>query len=138
MGLQFLEKFRKFLIESRKRVGHNHLSVQKESKSHKENYGRAFYIHNTTVRKYEKGGMPSPPKLLTLARIYGTPVGEFFRALGASDEEICECHKTLPANTQERRIVTDLFEVVRTGDKLAVETVKGAIALAIQRGQKSD
>jgi transcriptional regulator with XRE-family HTH domain len=137
MGPQFLDNFRKFLIESRKRTDHNHLSVQKESKSHEENYGRAFYVHNTTIRKYEQGGMPSPPKLLTLARIYGTPVGEFFRALGASDEEICECHKTLPANTQERQTVTDVLEVLRTGDKLAIETVRGAIALALKREQRS-
>ncbi len=138
MGSELLEKFREFLVSCRKRADHNYLSVQKESESHKESYGPAFYMNNTTVGRYERGGMPSPPKLLTLARIYGTPVGEFFRALGASDEEICECHKTLPANTQERQIVTDLLEVVRTGDNLAIETVKGAIAMAIQRGQKSD
>ncbi len=138
MGSELLERFREFLVSCRKRSDHTYLSVQKESESHKESYGPTFYMNNTTVRRYERGGMPSPPKLLTLARVYRTPVGGFFRALGASDEEICECHKTLPANTQERQIVTDLLEVVRTSDKLAIETVKGAIAMAIQRRQKSD
>jgi hypothetical protein len=134
---KLLDKFCEFLVEARRKADQNHRSVQKASVSFKTAYGPAFYVHNTTVRKYELGGMPSPPKLLTLARIYRTPVGEFFRALGASDEEICQCHKTLPVDTQERQIVTDVLEVVRTGDKLAIETVRGAIALALKREQRS-
>ncbi len=80
-----------------------------------------------------KSRVPSLFKLLTLVRLYKTTLGEIYKAIGASDEEICECYKTLPANTRERRIVTDLLEVVRAGDKLAIETVRGAIAMAIQR-----
>ena len=130
--MEFLDKFRKFLIESRNKVGHNHLSVQKKSESHREAYGPAFYIHNTTVRKYELGGMPSPPKLLTLARIYGTPVGEFFRALGASDEEICSCSKKLPQNDEERELAESLFWILRTGDRIGVDAVKAAIRAALE------
>ena len=130
--MEFLDKFRKFLIESRNKVDHNHLSVQKESESHREAYGPAFYIHNTTVRKYELGGMPSPPKLLTLARIYRTPVGEFFRALGASDEEICSCSKKLPQNDEERELAESLFSILRKGNQLGIDVVKAALRAALE------
>ncbi len=130
--MELLDEFRKFLIESRNKVAHNHLSVQKESKSHKESYGRAFYIHNTTVRKYEKGGMPSPTKLLTLARIYRTPVGEFFRALGASDEEICSCSKKLPQNDEERELAERLFWILRKGNQIGIDAVKATIRAALE------
>ncbi len=103
------------------------------------NFEKNFRVSQSFLWSIEhKSRVPSPFKLLTLVRLYKTTLGEIYKAIGASDEEICECHKTLPANIQERRIVTDLLEVVRTGDKLAIETVRGAIAMAIQRGQKSD
>ncbi len=127
-----MDKFRKFLIESRNKVDHNHLSVQKESESQRDAYGPAFYIHNTTVRKYELGGMPSPPKLLTLARIYRTPVGEFFRALGASDEEICSCSKKLPQNDEERELAEDFFWILRKGDQIGIDAVKATIRAALE------
>ncbi len=128
-------KLSKVLTEKREVCGLSPTNVGKAT----ENYERDFRVSQPFLWDIErKSKVPSPFKLLTLVRLYKTTLGEIYKAIGASDEEICECHKTLPANTQERRIVTDLFEVVRTGDKLAVETVKGAIAMAIQRGQKSD
>ncbi len=132
MGSELLEKFREFLVSCRKRADHNYLSVQKESESHKDSYGPAFYISNTTVRRYEEGGMPSPPKLLTLARIYGTPVGEFYRALGASDEEICSCSKKLPQNDEERKLAEDLFWILRKGNQIGIDAVKAAIRAALE------
>ena len=82
--------------------------------------------------------MPSPPKLLTLARIYGTPVGEFFRALGASDEEICSCSKKLPQNDEERKLAEDLFWILRKGVQSGIDAVKAVIraALEIPPGKK--
>ncbi len=128
-------KLSKVLTEKREACGLSPTNVGKAT----ENYERDFRVSQPFLWDIErKSKVPSPFKLLTLVRLYKTTLGEIYKAIGASDEEICECHKTLPANTQERRIVTDLLEVVRTGDKLAIETVKGAIAMAIQRGQKSD
>jgi len=128
-------KLSKVLKEKREACGLSPTNVGKAT----ENYERDFRVSQPFLWDIErKSKVPSPFKLLTLVRLYKTTLGEIYKAIGASDEEICECHKTLPANTQERRIVTDLLEVVRTGDKLAIETVKGAIAMAIQRGQKSD
>ncbi len=132
MSPNLLEKFRKFLISCRQKADHNHLSVQKASESGRKSYGPAFYISNTTVRRYEEGGMPSPPKLLTLARIYGTPVGEFFRALGASDEEICSCSKKLPQNDEERKLAEDLFWILRKGDQIGIDAVKATIRAALE------
>ena len=128
-------KLSKVLTEKREACGLSPTNVGKAT----ENYERDFRVSQPFLWDIErKSKVPSPFKLLTLVRLYKTTLGEIYKAIGASDEEICECHKTLPANTQERRIVTDLLEVVRAGDKLAIETVKGAIAMAIQRGQKSD
>ncbi len=128
-------KLSKVLTEKREACGLSPTNVGKAT----ENYERDFRVSQPFLWDIErKSKVPSPFKLLTLVRLYKTTLGEIYKAIGASDEEICECHKTLPANTQERQIVTDLLEVVRTGDKLAIETVKGAIAMAIQRGQKSD
>ncbi len=127
-------KLSKVLKEKREACGLSPTNVGKAT----ENYERDFRVSQPFLWDIErKSKVPSPFKLLTLVRLYKTTLGEIYKAIGASDEEICECHKTLPANTQERRIVTDLFEVVRTGDKLAIETVRGAIAMAIQR-EKSD
>ncbi len=138
MRSELLEKFRGFLVSCRKVSNHTYLSVQKESESQKKSYGPAFYMNNTTVRRYELGGMPSPPKLLTLARIYRTPVGEFFRALGASDEEICSCSKKLPQNDEERELAESLFRILRRGDQIGIDAVKAAIraALEIPPGKK--
>ena len=128
-------KLSKVLKEKREACGLSPTNVGKAT----ENYERDFRVSQPFLWDIErKSKVPSPFKLLTLVRLYKTTLGEIYKAIGASDEEICECHKTLPANTQERRIVTDLLQVVRAGDKLAIETVKGAIAMAIQRGQKSD
>ena len=128
-------KLSKVLMEKREACGLSPTNVGKAT----ENYERDFRVSQPFLWDIErKSKVPSPFKLLTLVRLYKTTLGEIYKAIGASDEEICECHKTLPANTQERQIVTDLLEVVRAGDKLAIETVRGAIAMAIQRGQKSD
>ncbi len=128
-------KLSKVLMEKREACGLSPTNVGKAT----ENYERDFRVSQPFLWDIErKSKVPSPFKLLTLVRLYKTTLGEIYKAIGASDEEICECHKTLPANTQERQIVTELLEVVRAGDKLAIETVKGAIAMAIQRGQKSD
>ena len=128
-------KLSKVLKEKREACGLSPTNVGKAT----ENYERDFRVSQPFLWDIErKSKVPSPFKLLTLVRLYKTTLGEIYKAIGASDEEICECHKTLPANTQERQIVTDLLEVVRTSDKLAIETVRGAIAMAIQRGQKSD
>ncbi len=128
-------KLSKVLKEKREACGLSPTNVGKTT----ENYERDFRVSQPFLWDIErKSKVPSPFKLLTLVRLYKTTLGEIYKAIGASDEEICECYKTLPANTQERRIVTDLLEVVRAGDKLAIETVRGAIAMAIQRGQKSD
>ena len=128
-------KLSKVLTEKREACGLSPTNVGKAT----ENYERDFRVSQPFLWDIErKSKVPSPFKLLTLVRLYKTTLGEIYKAIGASDEEICECHKTLPANTQERRIVTDLLEVVRAGDKLAIETVRGALAMAIQRGQKSD
>ncbi len=128
-------KLSKVLKEKREACGLSPTNVGKAT----ENYETDFRVSQPFLWDIErKSKVPSPFKLLTLVRLYKTTLGEIYKAIGASDEEICECHKRLPANTQERRIVTDLLEVVRAGDKLALETVRGAIAMAIQRGQKSD
>ncbi len=128
-------KLSKVLTEKREACGLSPTNVGKAT----ENYERDFRVSQPFLWDIErKSKVPSPFKLLTLVRLYKTTLGEIYKAIGASDEEICECHKTLPANTKERRIVTDLLKVVRAGDKLAIETVRGAIAMAIQRGQKSD
>ena len=128
-------KLSKVLTEKREACGLSPTNVGKAT----ENYERDFRVSQPFLWDIErKSKVPSPFKLLTLVRLYKTTLGEIYKAIGASDEEICECHKTLPANTQERQIVTELLEVVRAGDKLAIETVRGAIAMAIQRGQKSD
>jgi len=128
-------KLSKVLKEKREACGLSPTNVGKAT----ENYERDFRVSQPFLWDIErKSKVPSPFKLLTLVRLYKTTLGEIYKAIGASDEEICECHKTLPANTQERQIVTELLEVVRAGDKLAIETVRGAIAMAIQRGQKSD
>ena len=129
---ELLEKFREFLVEARRKADQNHRSVQKASGSFRTAYGPAFYIHNTSVRKYEQGGMPSPPKLLTLARIYRTPVGEFFRALGASDEEICSCSKKLPQNDEERELAESLFWILRKGNQIGIDAVKAALRAALE------
>ncbi len=128
-------KLSKVLTEKREACGLSPTNVGKAT----ENYERDFRVSQPFLWDIErKSKVPSPFKLLTLVRLYKTTLGEIYKAIGASDEEICDCHKTLPANTKERRIVTELLEVVRGGDKLAIETVRGAIAMAIQRGQKSD
>ncbi len=128
-------KLSKVLKEKREACGLSPTNVGKAT----ENYERDFRVSQPFLWDIErKSKVPSPFKLLTLVRLYKTTLAEIYKAIGASDEEICECHKTLPANTQERQIVTELLEVVRAGDKLAIETVRGAIAMAIQRGQKSD
>ena len=66
-------------------------------------------------------------------RLYNTTLGEIYKAIGASDEEICECHKTLPADANERQIVTELLAVLRTSDERAIETVKRVIEMALER-----
>ena len=132
MVSRLLEKFKKFLVEARKKANHNHLSVQKASELEKKHSGAAFYVSNTTVRHYEEGGLPSPPKLLTLARIYKVPVGEFFRPLGASDEEICACSRRLPQNKEEQRLIASLLKILREGDEVGVSAVKSAIRAALQ------
>ena len=127
-------KLSKVLKKKREACGLSATNVGKAT----ENYERDFRVSQPFLWDIErKSKVPSPFKLLTLVRLYKTTLGEIYKAIGASDEEICECHKTLPANTKERRIVTELLEVVRGGDKLAIETVRGAIAMAIQR-EKSD
>ncbi len=128
-------KLSKVLKEKREACGLSPTNVGKAT----ENYETDFRVSQPFLWDIErKSKVPSPFKLLTLVRLYKTTLAEIYKAIGASDEEICECHKTLPANTQERRIVTDLLKVVRSGDKLAIETVKGSIAMAIQRLQESD
>ncbi len=128
-------KLARVLKEKRQTSGLSTTEVGKTTR----NSEKSFRVSQSFLWEIEhKSRVPSPFKLLTLVRLYKTTLGEIYKAIGASDEEICECHKTLPANTQERQIVTDLLEVVRAGDKLAIETVRGAIAMAIQRGQKSD
>ena len=76
--------------------------------------------------------MPITPKLLTLARIYRTPVGEFFRALGASDEEICSCSKKLPQNDEERELAESLFWILRKGNQIGIDAVKATIRAALE------
>ncbi len=131
------DKLARVLKEKRQTSGLSPTDVGNVTRNSEKN----FRVSQSFLWSIEhKSRVPSPFKLLTLVRLYKTTPGEIYKAIGASDEEICECHITLPANTQDRRIVTDLLVVVRTGDTLASGTVKGAIALAmaIQRGQKSD
>jgi len=47
-------------------------------------------VHNSSVSLMESTGqVPSFLKLWTMANAYGVPVADFFRALGATDAEIC-------------------------------------------------
>ena len=119
-------------MDCREKAGYNHLSVQKASEDEKKRLGSAFYVSNTTVRSYEEGSLPSPPKLLTLARLYKVPIGEFFRALGASDEEICSCSRQLPQRKEEARLIESLLKVLREGDEAGVSVVKAAIRAAMK------
>ncbi len=93
------------LVRCRESSGHNRLSVEHFSRGEALERGEEFFVHNTSLLKYEKGGWPSPPKLLTMARAYGVPVSRFLKALGAGDEEICG-HVVKPGEDR-------LFEALR-------------------------
>jgi transcriptional regulator with XRE-family HTH domain len=47
------------------------------------------YIERSSISRYEKSTWPTPPKLLSMARAYKVAIGEFFKTLGARDEDIC-------------------------------------------------
>ena len=47
-----------------------------------------FQISNGFVCQIEKGAIPSPYKLLAFTRLYNVPIIEFYRAMGATDEEL--------------------------------------------------
>lgn len=86
---ELARKLGKVLLKSRENSGHNRLSVEHFSRQEAARRGEEFFVHNTSLLKYERGGWPSPPKLLTLCRAYGAPLGKFFKAIGARDNEIC-------------------------------------------------
>lgn len=102
---ELARKFAEELVRCRENSDHNRLSVEHFSRGEAALRGEEFFVHNTSLLKYEKGGWPSPPKMLTMARAYGVPVARFLKALGAEDSDICG-HVVSPS--QER-----LFESLR-------------------------
>ncbi len=89
MGGELAAKLAKELIRCREASGHNRLSVEHFSRAEAARRGDEFFVHNTSLLKYEKGAWPSPPKLITLARAYGVPIARFFKAIGVDDREVC-------------------------------------------------
>ena len=83
-----VKRFTQFLVKARSKTDDTMLSVEVFSERYAKKLGKEFNVNNSTVSRYERGSMPSPPKLLTLARAYGIPVGKFFEALGGSELEV--------------------------------------------------
>lgn len=103
-----------------------------------KNLQKNFKVSQSFLWEIEhKSRVPSPLKPLTLVRFYSPTLSEIDKTMGATDEEICECHKTLPADARESGAVTDFLEVLRSGDRLAIENVKGAIKIAIRGKNQS-
>jgi transcriptional regulator with XRE-family HTH domain len=48
-----------------------------------------FKISQGFIWQIERGAVPSPYKLLSLARVYGVTLSEVYRHLGAQESEIC-------------------------------------------------
>jgi len=122
------------LARFREKAGLNPLNVQTASETEGQKHGQAFYVNNTTVRRYEKGGKPSPQKLLTLARIYGVPISEFFKAIGATDSEICGHELTLEEKEcleMLRSENADYFRKLKIVLEMKNETLRNAVLMAI-------
>ncbi len=89
MSGELAERLARELIRCREASGHNRLSVEHFSRDEAARRGDEFFVHNTSLLKYEKGAWPSPPKLITLARAYGVPISRFFKAIGVGDSDLC-------------------------------------------------
>jgi len=119
----------KVLMEKREACGLSPTNVGKAT----EDYERDFRVSQPFVWDIErKSKVPSPFKLLTLVRLYKTTLGEIYKAIGASDEEICSCSKKLPENDEERELSESLFWILRKGNQSGIDAVKAAIRAALQ------
>ncbi len=106
MSGELAERLARELIRCREASGHNRLSVEHFSRDEAARRGIEFFVHNTSLLKYEKGAWPSPPKLITLARAYSVPISRFFKAIGVGDSEICG-HVVSPEEARLLRLFQD-------------------------------
>jgi len=74
----------KFLRKSRKQTNLSTADVAQLTSQLSEE----FRISSGFLSQIEHGATPSVYKLLTLSRLYKVPIIEFFRAIGATEEEI--------------------------------------------------
>jgi len=110
----------------RQERGLSTVDIDRQTKDMPEEYR----VSQAFAWQIENGSVPSPYKLLSLARVYGVTVGEIFQqALGAAECEICD-HK-LPENRTERAYTHKLVTVLREGGKSA-ELVKGMLDFAVR------
>ena len=112
MGVR--EDFSNLCKKLRKRTKTKLVSVQQAGKG----LDPALSIDDSTVSSYEKGTLPTFPKLLTLARAYEVPVGTFYEVIGANKKEICDCHAVVPKG-KERELVKQFLEIIREKDNRA-------------------
>ena len=57
---ELARKLGRELLRSREQSGHNRLSVEHFSRQEAAERGEEFFVHNTSLLKYERGGWPSP------------------------------------------------------------------------------
>ena len=98
----FLERFGKTCKKLREKSGHTVLSLA----SFSERLGSSeFQFTHSTVSRWENGEfIPSATRLLAMAKGCVTPLSEYYRALGATDTEICG-HTLTP---QQQAVVDQL------------------------------
>lgn len=86
-GNNWREDLARFLREVRREVGLSTTAIAESSKD----LPKEFRISPGYVTHLEQGlSLPSAPKLLTIARALGRPVSDFYRAMGAHPDDLCD------------------------------------------------
>jgi len=115
--------------------GHTGASASQFSKELAQKLGKNFAISGGTISRYESGEFfPTIPRLLSLARAYDVPISEFFKAIGATDSEICGHELTLEEKEcleMLRSDNADWFRKLKKVLELENEALRDAVLMAI-------
>lgn len=107
-----------FLRRRREEIGLTAKEVEKRS----QHFPRAFRLSQSYLSEIEnRGKMPSPLRLLTLARLYGITIAEIYQVLGADDTEIGVDMQTglaqrlLYSDPDQRNLHNEIQELLEIG-----------------------
>ena len=123
-------RFGRFLRRKREEAGLNALEVARRT----QQFPKPMRISQSYLSEIEsKGSVPSPFKLISLARLYKITIAEIYRVLGAADLELGAgssavlAERTLYSNLRHRQIHKEVQKLLNAGLEQPVsQFVRGA------------